>query len=170
MATETTPRKIAIVTGPSWWGDNWAVRSGVRVRGRDREMHALRIAEAAAEAAGLVAELDRLTAGVSLLLVGTSGATRLASRWADDHERLTLRVPATAGQVEEAEALAVEVAFAMAAAGRLVRALVCVTEPGDPSVESLRARGLDVRPVLPMFPEPEATSEGEPATTPAAKV
>lgn len=165
MASSTTLGKIALVTGPAWWGDNWVARSGRHVRGRDREAHTQRVAEAAAETAGLTHELDQLPADVALLLVGTSGATRLASRWADDHVRITVRVPANIVQTAAAEDLAVAIALAMGRAGRLVKALACVPTPADPVIEALRARGLVVRPVVPLYPDPEVTEEAGPTAT-----
>lgn len=165
VAIETTHRKIALVAGPPWWGDNWLNRAGQQMDGKD-PARPRRSGEALAETRGLLDELDRLTPEVSLLLVGTSGATRLASTWADDHKRLTLRVPAGPRQTGEAEALAIEVALAMAAAGRLVRAFACVATAGDPALAALRDRGLDVRPVLPAEPAgDDDSSDGEPATT-----
>jgi hypothetical protein len=164
VASSTTLGKIALVTGPSSWADNWFARDGRHIRQGDREAHAQRVEEAAAEAAGLTHELDRLPDDAALLLVGTSGATRLASRWADDHDRLAVVVPARATQAQMAEELAVAIALAMADADRLVKALVCVTGPDDPTVEALRARGLAVRPVAPLFPEPATTDEVGPAT------
>jgi hypothetical protein len=153
-----------MVYGPRPWADSWATRAGERIRGRDRAAYARRVEEAAREAAGLHAQLDDLAPDVGLLLVGTSGATRLASMWADDHHRLTVRVPAPRDGTAAAEALAIEIALAMAAAGRLVKALVCVTGPDDPAVDAFRARGLAVRPVLPLEPATEET-EGEETTT-----
>lgn len=164
MAPTTTLGKIALVTGPSSWADNWFARDGRHIRGGDRQAHARRVEEAAAEAAGLTRELDRLPDDAALLLVGTSGATRLASRWADDHDRLAVVVPARATQAQAAEELAVAIALAMAGADRLVKALVCVAGPDDPTVAAFRAQGLAVRPVVPLSPEPATTEEADSAT------
>jgi hypothetical protein len=146
----TTERKLALVVGPAWWGDDWLTRAGTQEFGRDRAARARRVEEAAAEARGLLDQLDQLTAGVTLLLVGTSGVTRIASLWADETSRFTVRVPASLSQpAEAADALAVEVALAMAAAGWQVRVFACAATADDPSVVALQARGLRVRPVLP---------------------
>lgn len=159
MANITTPRKIALVAGPPWWGDDWTTRDGRHLLGKDRDARIHRLDEALAENHGLITELDRLTPGVALLLVGVSGATRLASTWANDHDRLTVR--AAGGDRETAEAFAVELALAMTAANLMVRALVCVPDPGDPALVELRARGVDARPVLPLSP---GDASEEPAT------
>lgn len=154
MASSTTVRKIALVVGPRWWGDDWAARDGQSVHGRDG--YAARLVNAEAEARALHAQLDELPDDAAILLVGSSGATRLTSLWADEHRRLTIRVPLAGGVgIADAEALAVDLALAVIAAGQLVKALACVTGPDDPTLAALRGRGLPVRPVPPLYVEPD---------------
>lgn len=138
------------MVGPSWWADSWVDRDGQPVRGRPAREQ--RTEQAATETAGLNQALDHLPDDADLVLVGASGATRLASRWADTRPRLPVRVPA--------EAFARDMATAMVAGGHLVKVLACAPTADAPDVMALRAwAGVAVQAVVPFVPEPDPEPE-----------
>lgn len=165
-------RYVAVCYGPSWWGDPTVDPAGHPVRLEDEQVRTARAVSAGAERAGIVRKVDALPDGCVVVHTASRGAGELFAAAAAGRQLPTIAAPPwPVLDQSERDALLIDVAVGLKAAGWLVKGLVAQPDeqPYDGHVAALAdtltfgmglaEREIAVGSAYPYTPKPEPEDE-----------